>query len=136
MRSGLKGILLAVGAGALMAACGGPPRESYVQWVARDAWDPSCAEQAIIETWKQDNGRWKVKGEVWTVDVEAGFKLVNKCDSGLPLAGKSYKQFEVVPFQGTIEMSKCKKDGDTGWALPGKESSRCWTGPTLLPQGS
>lgn len=114
------------------SACGGAPRESYVQWVSRDAWDSTCAEQAIVETWKQQNGHWKVDGEVWVVDVDARFKLINKCSSGLPLVGKQYKQFEVVPFHATLELSKCKKDGDTGWALPGKESSRCWTGPTLL----
>lgn len=120
-----------------LAACNGPPRESYAQWVARDAWDPTCAEQAIIETWSATNGRWKIPSEVWELDVDARFKLVNKCTSGLPLVGnilggKVYNQFEVVPYKATVTMSKCKKDGDTGWALPGKESSRCWTGPTLL----
>lgn len=115
-----------------LGGCGGSPRDSYVQWVARDAWDPTCAEAAIVERFTAQNGRWKIKDEVWAVDVDATFKLVNKCASGLPLLGKEYKQFETVAFQQTIEMSKCKKADATGWSLPGKESSRCWTGPTLL----
>ena len=78
------------------------------------------------------NGHWKINDEVWSVDVDATFKLVNACTSGLPLVGKAYKQFETVPFKGTVEMSKCKKGSDDGWAIPGKESSRCWTGPTLV----
>src|SRR5688572_15612310 len=105
----ITGLLAAV---AVAAGCGGPPRESFVQWVARDAWDPTCAEQAIIEQWKQSNGNWKIKDSVWTIDVEAKFKLVNTCKSGLPLVGKDYKQFEVVPFVGKVEMSKCKKGDD------------------------
>lgn len=118
--------------GLVLAGCGGSPRDSYVQWVARDAWDPTCAEAAIVERFTATNGRWKIKEEVWAVDVDATFKLVNKCSSGLPLLGKEYKQFEPVVFKQTVEMSKCKKGNDSGWALPGKESSRCWTGPTLL----
>jgi hypothetical protein len=128
----MRGLISAFIVLGLGAGCGGAPRESFVQWVARDQWDSTCAEQAIVETWTQKNGRWKVQGEVWQVDVNASFKLVNACQSGLPLVGKQYKQFEVVAFNGTVEMSKCKKDGDTGWAMPGKEGSRCWTGPTLL----
>jgi hypothetical protein len=115
-----------------LAACEGTPRERNMQWVARDAWDSSCAEKAMVETWAATNPRWKVPNEVYVVDVDAKFRLTDNCTSGLPLVGKSYKTLEVVPFKGTVEMSKCKKDGQTGWALPGKESSRCWTGPTLL----
>ncbi|MDP2344438.1 MAG: hypothetical protein Q8O67_26000 [Deltaproteobacteria bacterium] len=115
-----------------LSGCGGTPRDSAVQWVARDAWDPTCAEAAIVERFVATNGRWKIEGQVWAVDVDATFKLVNKCSSGLPLIGKEYKQFEAVPFKATVEMSKCKKGDDAGWSLPGKESSRCWTGPTLV----
>jgi hypothetical protein len=117
----------------LAAACGGPPRDALQQYVARDAWDTTCAEQAMIEKWVAKNGRWKIEGEVWVVDVEATFKLANNCASGLPVVGKSYKQFETVTFAQSVEMSRCKNPaGDVGWALPGKESSRCWAGPTLL----
>lgn len=116
----------------VLTGCGGTPRDSFVQYVARDAWDSTCAEEAIVEKWIATNGRWKIKSEVWAVDVDATFKLVNKCQSGLPLVGKEYKQFETVPWKGTVEMSKCKKGETDGWAIPGKESSRCWTGPTLL----
>ena len=114
------------------SACDSTPRESYMQWVARDAWDSTCAEQAIVETFKVDNKHWKIPSEVYAADIEAHFKLVNACNSGLPLVGKQYKQFESVGFKGTVEMSHCKKDGVDGWAMPGKESSRCWTGPTLV----
>jgi hypothetical protein len=48
------------------------------------------------------------------------------------VVGQAYKQFQAIPFQKTVEMSKCKKADADGWAIPGKESSRCWTGPTLL----
>ena len=115
-----------------LSACEGKPREQHVQWVARDQWDSSCAEQAAIERWSATNGRWKVKPEVYVVDVDATFKMVNKCSSGLPLIGKTYAQFDAVAFKGTVEMSHCKKDCQDGWSLPQKESSRCWTGPTLL----
>lgn len=116
-----------------LAACDGTPRERSMQWVARDAWDSTCAEKAMVETWSATNPRWKVKGEVYVVDVDAKFRLTDACSSGLPLIGKTYKSLDVVPFKATVEMSKCTKDGQSGWALPGKESSRCWTGATLLP---
>lgn len=129
---GTLGALVAL---ALMAGCSGTPREQHVQWVARDAWDPTCAEKAMIETWSTENPRWKIKGEVYVVDVKASFRLTDDCKSGLPLVGKSYKSLEVASYQRQgLEMSKCKKDGAVGWALPGNESSRCWTGPTLLAQ--
>lgn len=136
MRTSLPASLLLSVVGAFAAlsltGCSGTPRDSFVQWVARDAWDSTCAEEAIVEKWVATNGRWKIPSEVWAVDVDATFKLVNKCSSGLPLVGKEYKQFETVPFKGTVEMSKCKKADVDGWAIPGKESSRCWTGPTLV----
>lgn len=115
--------------------CGGAPRDQHIQWVARDAWDSSCAEKAMIETWKTTNPRWKIKGEVYVVDVEAKFRLTDDCKSGLPLVGRTYKSIDVVNYKrDALEMSRCKKDGAVGWALPGNESSRCWTGPTLLQQ--
>ncbi len=120
---------------AALAACEGAPAQRNMQWVARDAWDATCAEKAMVETWLAKDPRWKIKGQVYLADVEAKFRLVDSCASGLPLVGKSYKTLEVVPFKGTVEMSKCQKAGDTGWALPGKESTRCWTGPSLLPDG-
>ena len=80
-------------------ACEGIPREQHVQWVARDQWDSTCADQAAVETWKASNGRWKMKPEVYVVDVDATFKMMNKCSSGLPLVGKQYKQFETIPLQ-------------------------------------
>ena len=117
-----------------MAGCDAAPREKSVQWVARDAWDSTCAEKAMVEVWNATNKQWKVKGQVYTLDVDAKFRLTDDCKSGLPLVGKEYKALEVVPFskQG-LEVSACKRDGQDGWALPGKEGSRCWTGPTLLP---
>ena len=130
-----------------LTGCNVAPRDSFQQWVARDAWDHSCAEQGMIEQWKADNGHWKIKGEVYVVDVEATIKLANACASGLPTQGvnvqellekgggaiaRSYKQFETVTFKKTVEMSKCKSADKTGWALPGQEGRRCWTGPTLL----
>ncbi len=118
----------------LLVACDAAPSQQHMQWVARDAWDATCAEQGIVEQWKVQNGAWKIKGEVWATDVEATFKLVNACTSGLPLVGKSYKQFETVKFQKRVEMSHCKAGASSGWALPGKEGSRCWTGPTLAPR--
>ncbi len=117
------------------AGCDGPPSDQRMQWVARDAWDHTCAEKAMVEQWKVSNGHWKIKGEVWVADVDAVFRLTDDCASGLPLIGKKYKTLEKAPFKGTVEMSRCKKDGETGWSLPGKEGSRCWTGPTLLASG-
>ncbi|HEY4221418.1 MAG TPA: hypothetical protein VGO62_08745 [Myxococcota bacterium] len=106
-----------------------------MQWVARDAWDSSCAEKAMVEQWTATNGHWKIKDSVWVVDVDAKFRMVDDCHSAIPLVGKSYKTVESVPFKGTVEMSKCVKDGQDGWSLPGKEGSRCWIGPTLLAAG-
>lgn len=131
----LAGSLGAAALALSLAGCGGAPREQHMQWVARDAWDPTCAEKAMVETWKAENPRWKIKGEVYVVDVEAKFRLSDDCKSGLPLLGKSYKSLEVATYKSQgLEMSRCKKDGAVGWALPGNESSRCWTGPTLLKQ--
>jgi hypothetical protein len=130
-----------------LTGCNPPPRDSYQQWVARDAWDSGCAEQGMIERWTVQNARWKIEGQVYVIDVDATFKLANACKSGLTLDGidvkellekgggaitRSYKQFENVEFKKTVEMSKCEKNGKTGWSLPGKESTRCWTGPSLL----
>lgn len=141
-------IMLLAGVSAV-TACNAAPRDSFQQWVARDAWDQGCAEQGMIEVWKAGNGRWKIEGEVYVVDVEATFKLANICTSGVPPQGidlkallekgggaiaRSYKQFETVAFKQTVEMSKCKANDKTGWSLPGQESRRCWTGPTLLPK--
>lgn len=132
MRSGM--IILVVVVGALnLAGCEGKPIERSQQWVARDAWDPTCAEKAMVEQWAASNPRWEIQGEVYAVDVEAKFRMTDDCQSGLPIVGKAYKTIEVVPFKGTVTMSKCKKDGDTGWSLKGKESTRCWTGPSLAP---
>ena len=131
MRNDMK-ILLALAAVVAVAGCEGTPAPRSMQWVARDAWDATCAEKAMVETWAATNPRWKIKGEVYVADVDAKFRMVDNCTSGLPLVGKDYKTLAVVPFKGTVEMSKCKRDGDTGWALPGKESTRCWTGPSLL----
>lgn len=132
-RAHLWKALAAAAALVLTAACDGAPREGYVQWVARDAWDSTCAEKAMVETWVAANPRWKVPKEVYVVDVDAKFRLTDQCISGLPLIGKGYTALEVVPFKGTVEMSRCKKNDVEGWALPGKESTRCWTGPALLP---
>jgi hypothetical protein len=130
-----------------ITACNPPPRDSFQQWVARDAWDAGCAEQAMIERWSAQNARWKIEGQTYVIDVDATFKLANACQSGLTLDGinvqdllekgggaihRSYKQFENVEFKKTVEMSKCEKNGKTGWSLPGKESTRCWTGPSLV----
>jgi hypothetical protein len=115
------------------AACAGPPRDAFQQYVARDAWDVTCAEQAMIEKWVTRNGRWKTDETIWVVDVEATFKMANECTSSLPAGALAYKQFQTIPFTKTVEMVRCKNpQGDAGWALPGRESSRCWTGPTLV----
>ena len=129
----LTGAALAFPAVSLLSSgCSTSPRDQYVQWVARDAWDSTCAEQAIVESFKGENRRWKIENQVYLVDVTARFKLVNPCNSGLPIVGKQYKQFETADFKQTVEMSSCAKGGEKGWSLTGKESSRCWTGPTLL----
>ncbi len=101
----------------------------------------------MVERWVASNPRWKIEGQVFVIDVDATFKLANACQSVLPSGNidlqkimeqgggaiaRTYKQFEVVEFKSTVEMSKCQKDGKAGWALPGKESGRCWTGPSLL----
>ena len=117
----------------LVAGCNVPPREAFQEYVARDAWDTTCAEQAIVEKWAATNGHWKIDGEVWVVDVDATFKMANECTSGLPVVGQSYKQFQAIPFKKSVEMSKCKDThGTTGWAVPDREGSRCWTGPNLV----
>ena len=125
-------VVVAVAGATALTGCNGPPSDQRMQWVARDAWDATCAEKAMVEQWTVKNGHWKIDGEVWVADVDAVFRLTDDCASGLPLVGKKYKTLEKAPFTGKVEMSKCKKDGDTGWALPGKEGSRCWTGPTLF----
>ena len=72
---------------ALMMGCQPPPRDSFQQWVARDAWDPGCAEQAMIERWSVRDARWKIEGQTYSIDVDATFKLANACTSGLTLDG-------------------------------------------------
>jgi hypothetical protein len=124
---------LAVGAIVVLSGCGSPPREALQQYVARDAWDATCAEQAMVEKWSAKNARWAIDAQLWVVDVDATFKMANACTSGLPVVGQAYKQFQTIPFKKTVEMAKCTDaQGTSGWALPGRETTRCWTGPTLL----
>jgi hypothetical protein len=120
-------LLLAVASVTLgLSACETKPRESYVQWVARDAWNPQCADQAMVEVWKASNPEWKEKGKSVTVDVDATFKLGNDCEvKGAKL--EAYKSFQ---FKQSIEMVKCTAAGKDGWALAATPD-RCWTGPKL-----
>ncbi len=118
---------------ALGVGCSGEPKKHHLQFVARDAWSQNCASKATVEKFEVTNKKWKVKGELFVADVKATFKLVDDC-KGLPLIGKSYKAFESADFEKKgLELSKCKLDGDDGWSLPTKESSRCFTGPTSVP---
>jgi hypothetical protein len=124
---------LVVGVALLLPACGGPPRDALQQYVTRDAWDATCAESAMIEKWVVKDGHWKTEGDRWVMLVDATFKMANECTSKLPSSTKTYKQFETVTFAGAVEMAKCKDpQGNSGWAVPGREASRCWSGPTLL----
>lgn len=106
--------------------CTPGPRTQFVHWVARDAWDVSCAHAAIIEKWEDSNRRWNDDKTRYLVDVNATFKLVNPCEGGT--SGRSYKQFETVDFRvSQLEMEKCTgSDGAEGWSLVG---GRCLTGP-------
>jgi hypothetical protein len=126
----MRNPLLILAAGSLVASalmgCEAKPRDQFIQWVARDAWNPPCAEKAMVEIWKTENLRWKVTGEVVLVDVDATFKLGNDCGP--------FKAFESKRFvKKGFEMSKCKVGKQRGWSLPGMEHKRCWTGPRLLP---
>ncbi len=124
-----KGLWLSILVVAGVTGCDAAPRNAAVEWVTRDAWDVGCAHAATVETFKVNERGWKVKGEVYSVDVDATFKLINPCDTGA--GGKSYKQFESVKFsQKDIEMVLCEREGVKGWALQGMADSRCWTGPT------
>jgi hypothetical protein len=109
----------------VLSACGAKPRAQNVQWVARDAWNSSCAELAIVEVWKAGELKWKEKGESLTVDVDAKFKLTNDCDAG----GATLKAYTSFPFKQTIEMHRCEVEGKSGWSLPGMQKTRCWAGP-------
>lgn len=124
----LGGVVAAACALVVVSGCNPKPRQEHVQWVARDAWNAKCAEVALVERFKQENLTWAEKGQRAKVDVDATFKLGNDCE-GL----KAYQSFD-FKVQG-LELVKCSASGKDGWALPGKESTRCWTGPKLLPQG-
>ncbi len=113
--------------------CSGEPDKHHLQFVARDAWNKNCASKATVEKFEATNKKWKIKDQVFTADVKATFKLIDDC-KGLPLVGKSYKAFESADFEKKgLELSACKAEGEKGWSLPGKEGSRCFTGPTSVP---
>lgn len=113
-----------------LVACEATPRDSHVQWVARDAWDSSCADKAIVERWVQSGGHWQEQGKVWVVDVDATFKLGNDCQSST--AALAFSAYQSVTFQRQgLAMTPCTRDGEAGWALLGQEQDRCWTGPSL-----
>ena len=124
----IRTLSLAVVVAALLplGGCQQGPRNQYLHWVARDAWDPNCAHAAIIEKWEDSNRQWAERYTRYTFDVDATFKLVNPCENGKD--GKVYKQFETVPFRvSQLEMVKCEgADGTEGWSVPG---GRCLTGP-------
>ncbi len=111
----------------VVSGCNPKPRSEHVQWVARDAWNAKCAQFGIIERFKQENLSWVEPGKRAKVDVDATFKLGNDCE-GL----KAYSSYE-FKLAG-LELVKCSAGGEDGWALPGKEATRCWTGPRLLGQ--
>lgn len=110
----------------VVSGCNPKPRQEHVQWVARDAWNAKCAEVAMVERWKQESLSWVEKGARAKVDVDATFKLGNDCEEL-----KAYQSFD-FQLKG-LELVKCTSNGEGGWALPGKEAERCWTGPRLLP---
>lgn len=115
----------------LSSACDAEPRDRHIQWVARDAWNPNCADKAIIERWVQSNGAWKEQGKVWRVDVDATFKLGNDCEGSEDSA--AIPAYQSVDFKRSgLELVPCKKGGNDGWALPGQEGGRCWTSPKLV----
>lgn len=122
----LGGVVAAACALAVVSGCNPMPRQEHVQWVTRDAWNAKCAEVAMVERWKHENLTWVEKGVRAKVDVSATFKLGNDCE-GL----KAYQSFD-FETKG-LELVKCSSGGESGWALPGKEADRCWTGPRLLP---
>lgn len=128
LRTGFSfAVLVATG-----AACDAEPRDRHIQWVARDAWNPSCADMAIIERWVQTNGAWKEKGKVWRVDIDATFKLGNDCEGEGETA--SIPAYQSIDFKRVgLELVPCENGGKDGWALPGQEGGRCWTSPKLVP---
>lgn len=112
-------------------ACDAEPRDRHIQWVARDAWNPSCADKAIIERWVQANGAWKEQGKVWRVDVDATFKLGNDCEA--QGEAPTIPAYQSVDFKRVgLELVPCENGGQKGWALPGQEAGRCWTSPSLV----
>jgi hypothetical protein len=112
----------------LAVGCDSPPRNHYIHWVTRDAWEPGCAQQAAVEKIVVTNAHWKEEGKIYSVDVDATYKLINPCNQGQN--GKSYRQFESVDFNRKgIEMVRCKRNGKEGWSLKDREVDLCWTGP-------
>lgn len=114
-------------AATFLTACETKPQDRYMQWVARDAWNPQCADQAMVEVWKASTPEWKEKGKSVTVDVDATFKLANDCEVG----GAKLEAFKSFQFKQTVEMVKCETGGKDGWALAATPD-RCWTGPKLF----
>lgn len=131
IRAPLRAALGWAGVIVFAGACDAEPRDRHIQWVARDAWNPLCADKAIVERWVQSNGSWKVQGKVWQVDVDATFKMGNDCEGqGETPAIPAYQSVNFM--RPALEMVPCRKGGEDGWALPGQENDRCWTSPKLL----
>lgn len=108
--------------------CDSPPRNHFIQWVTRDAWDPICGPQAAVEKISITNARWVEPGKVYSVDIDATYKLLNPCSEDLQ--GRSYKQFQSVDFKkANIEIVPCKRNGEEGWSLKDRDIDLCWTGP-------
>jgi len=119
-------VCLAVAA-TLAAGCNTSPPQTHLEWVARDAWDVGCAHAATVERFTIVKKGFVPESEVYRVDIDAAFKLINPCTTSS--RGAPYKQFESVPFVGTAKMVRCESDGKKGWALEGR-ADRCWSGPT------
>jgi hypothetical protein len=134
LKSSRKALRTLFGLAALVAsgaACDAAPRDRHIQWVARDAWNPGCADKAIIERWVQTNGAWKEKGKVWRVDIDATFKLGNDCEGEGENA--TIPAYQSIDFKRNgLELVPCKSGDEEGWALPGQEGARCWTRPKLV----
>ena len=135
-----------------LMGCEERPKQEFVQWVVRDAWDPVCSPSAAVEKFVVKNAGWENRdSRIWRMDVDATFKTIKDCFEPKPqlagLEGAAAEKLKELPptmrkaafksfsfSKKGFAIVKCKDSAQKeGWANP-RTPERCWTGPKLFDE--
>ena len=81
-----------------LSACEQRPKQQFMEWVVRDAWDPVCSKDAAVERFVVKNAGWENQNNrIWRMDVDATFKTIKDCMAPKPkLSGEAANNEELA----------------------------------------